>query len=183
MKYIPVMALCVAIGLLGFHYGRKSALMPSFGDVLVDVGSSVVRDTFTLSSPSFVSVSVIGAISVPVNDAVHADSGLIAHLPRELKVYETPRFRAEVSGFMASLDNIEIYGESMNVTRTIRERARKNVLTIGAEPMWAGGFRLPVMADYSRAVLPWLDIGAGIGYDPVSRLPVMRASARVRLSW
>lgn len=183
MKHIAVIIACVFICLISFHCGRKSALMPSFGDVLVEVDSYAVRDTFRLSSPSFVSVSVAGAISVPVNDAVHADSGLVAHLPRESKVYETPRFRAEVSGFMASLDHIEIYGESMNVTRTIRERARKNVLTIGAEPMWAGGFRLPVMADYSRAVLPWLDIGAGIGYDPVSRLPVMRASARVRFLW
>ncbi len=183
MKHIAVIIACVFIGLISFHCGRKSALMPSFGDVIIQANTSVIRDTFAVLMPPPVSVKPVGSVDVPARDTSRVGGELMTRLPIERKVYETPRFRAEVSGYMASLDHIEIYGESMNVTRTIRERARKNVLTIGAEPMWAGGFRLPVMADYSRAVLPWLDIGAGIGYDPVSRLPVMRASARVRLSW
>lgn len=128
-------------------------------------------------------VKPVCSVDVPVRDTARVDGELVTRLPIESKVYETPQFRAEISGFMANLDHVEIYGESVDVTRTIRVQARKNLLTIGAEPIWVGGFHLPVMADYSRAVLPWLDVGAGVGYDPVDRVPVMRASACVCSSW
>ncbi len=183
MKHIAVIIACVFIGLISFHCGRKSALMPSFGDVIIQADTSVIRDTFAVLMPPPVSVKPVGSVDVPARDTSRVGGELMTRLPIERKVYETPRFRAEVSGYMASLDNLKIYGESRQVTRTIREAAYKNTLTIGAEPMWAGGWHVPIMADYSHAVLPWLDVGAGVGYDPVLRIPVIRTTARVRFSW
>lgn len=183
MKHAAVLVLCVFFCLLGFHLGSKRAVMPNFGDVVVQVDTLVVRDTFVAVMPPFVHVETVGAASVPVSDTSRLGGELMTSVPIERKVYESSEFRAEVSGYMASLDRLEIYGENRQVTRTIREAACRNTFAIGVEPMWAGGFHVPVMADYSRAVLPWLDVGAGVGYDPVSRMPVIRASARVRLSW
>lgn len=183
MKRAAVIALCVCIALLGFHCGRKCAEMPRFGDVVVQVDTLLVRDTFVAVAPSVAHIETIGVADVVVTDTSRLDGELVAHVPIERKVYETARFRAEVTGYMPSLDRLEIYGENRQVTRTIRASARRNTFAIGVEPMWAGGFHVPVMADYSRAVLPWLDVGAGVGYDPIDRIPVMRASACVRFSW
>lgn len=183
MKRVAVIVLCVFSALLCFHLGRKSVEMPQFGDVVVQVDTVVTCDTFVFAMPPVLRVETIGALNARVADTVRHDGELVMSIPLERKVYETTQYRAEVSGYMASLDRLEIYGENRQVTRYVQTGLHRNRLYIGTEPVWLGSFHTPLMVDYMRAVVPWLEVGGGVGYEPISRQPVIRASARVCFSW
>lgn len=145
----------------------------------------VVHDTVTRERPVYVHVRHTDTMLVPVVDTVRIRDTVFMALPMEQKVYGDSTYRAVVSGYRPSLDTISVYPATryITVTQAVRSPQCKNVLEVSAGPMMLDGLHFPVMADYWREVLPWLGIGAGIGYDPVSGTSVIRASARARFSW
>lgn len=149
------------------------------------VDTLVVRDTVTRERPVYVALRHTDTLLVPVTDTVRIRDTVFMALPMEQKVYGDSTWRAVVSGYRPALDTISFYPVTryVTVTQTVRSPPCKNELTIGAEPMMLDGGHIPIMADYRRGVFTWLDMGAGAGYDPVSGVPVIRVSMRVRFSW
>lgn len=137
MKEVFVNLLAVGVALaigaaLGVAVGRKKS--GGQETVIIQQIDTVVRvDTIRESYPEPVYVRVVDSIRVPVpgrNDTIFVS------LPREEKVYEDSTYRAVVSGFLPSLDTIDVFRRIVfiNTETIVRERYRKRwSLTAGPQ--------------------------------------------------
>ena len=113
-------AAIVASFLFGVRYGRRR----SATDV-VQRDTIVLRDTIRIQTPKPSSVVTQGTILLALQDALIATPDTLrsrdtiyVQLPREVKTYSDSSYRAVVSGFHPSLDEIEIYQRTKVVTET-----------------------------------------------------------------
>lgn len=113
-------AALVASFLLGVRDGRRRA---ATDDVQRD--TIVLRDTIRIPAPRPTSVITQGTILLALQDALIATPDTLrsrdtiyVQLPREVKTYGDSSYRAVVSGFRPSLDEIEIYQRTKVVTKT-----------------------------------------------------------------
>lgn len=120
-KLILLGLLLLAVGAAGFVLGRRS--MPQITRVETQVDTLVIRDTITRETPRFTRVYVRDSIYVIVRDTLTVKDTV--WLPREVKVYEDERYRAEVSGYQPSLDRIDIYTQDRVVTQEVFKTVTK----------------------------------------------------------
>jgi hypothetical protein len=137
-------------GVLLFLVGRWTAPEPPIVSEDVKVVTEVVHDTITVERPVVRYVHKTDSIRVVVRDTLSLHDTLYISLPREVKVYEDERYRAEVSGYMPSLDRMDIYQQTQLVEKEVvrnievRQRTRWGIgitagygVTIGREPTFA----------------------------------------------
>lgn len=137
-------------GVLLFLVGRWTAPAPPVVSEDVKVVTEVVHDTVTVERPVVRYVHKTDSIRVVVRDTLSLHDTLYISLPREVKVYEDDRYRAEVSGYMPSLDRIDIYEQTQIIEKEVvrnievRQRTRWGIgitagygVTIGREPTFA----------------------------------------------
>lgn len=129
-KLILLGLLLLAVGAAGFVLGRRS--MPQITRVETQVDTLVIRDTITRETPRFTRVYVRDSIYVIVRDTLTVKDTV--WLPREVKVYEDERYRAEVSGYRPSLDRIDIYTQDRVVTQEV-------VKTVTKKTRWGVGLQ------------------------------------------
>lgn len=110
----------VASFLFGVREGRRRA---ATDDVQRDI--IVLRDTIRIQTPKPSSVVTQGIILLALQEALIATPDTLrsrdtiyVQLPREVKTYSDSSYRAVVSGFRPSLDEIEIYQRTKVVTET-----------------------------------------------------------------
>lgn len=137
-------------GVLLFLVGRWTAPEPPVVSEEVKVVTEVVHDTVTVERPVERYVRKTDSIRVVVRDTLRVRDTLYISLPREVKVYEDDRYRAEVSGYMPSLDRMDIYQQTQIVEKEVvrnievKKRTRWGIgitagygVTIGREPTFA----------------------------------------------
>ena len=113
-------AALVASFLFGVRDGRRRA---ASGDGQRD--TIVLRDTIRIPAPKPTSSTTQGTILLALQDAListpdtlRSRDTIYVQLPREVKTYSDSSYRAVVSGFRPSLDEIEIYQRTKVVTET-----------------------------------------------------------------
>lgn len=113
-------ATIAASFLFGIREGRRR-VAPN--DVQRD--TIVLRDTIRIPAPRQTSTTTQGVILVALQEALIATPDTLrsrdtiyVQLPREVKIYGNSTYRAVVSGFRPSLDEIEIYQRMKVITET-----------------------------------------------------------------
>lgn len=104
--------------------------------------------------------------------------------------YDRPDYQAWVSGYQIGsrgpqLDSIRVYPETRYVTReTIFASPRKcNSIALESSASWCGTWSLTCSLEYDY-VFKWCYLGAGVGYDIVTRSPYIAVRAGVPIwSW
>lgn len=125
MKKILISALLAAVFLLsGYLLGRR-ANRAHAPELMVQTDTLRIRDTLLVERPVPVEVRVVDTMLVAVMDTVTVNDTVYLQLPREEKVYESGDYRAQVSGYRPELDWIEVYPQTVYVTRNISVDSRK----------------------------------------------------------
>lgn len=142
-----------------FYAGRNWAIKRDISGYAERVDTLVVRDTIVQEKPVYRTISQVRTEYVPVCDTIRIQDTLFVPVPIETKVYEDSLYRAEVSGYRASLDRIEIYQQERIITQTIpvqvKERKRWGIgVQAGYGVSIPNG--KPVLSPY---------IGIGVSYD------------------
>jgi hypothetical protein len=142
-----------------FYAGRNWAIRRDTTGDTERVDTLVVRDTIVQEKPVYRTISQVRTEYVPVCDTIRIQDTLFVPVPIETKVYEDSLYRAEVSGYLASLDRLEIYQQERIITQTIpvqvRERKRWGIgVQAGYGVSIPNG--KPVLSPY---------IGIGVSYD------------------
>jgi hypothetical protein len=142
-----------------FYAGRNWAIKRDISGYAERVDTLVVRDTIVQEKPVYRTISQVRTEYVPVCDTIRIQDTLFVPVPIETKVYEDSLYRAEVSGYLASLDRLEIYQQERIITQTIpvqvRERKRWGIgVQAGYGVSIPNG--KPVLSPY---------IGIGVSYD------------------
>jgi len=149
---LPAMLL-LAVGAAGFVLGRRS--MPQITHVGTRVDTLVIRDTITRETPRFTRVYVRDSIYVTVRDTLHRTDTV--WLPREVKVYEDERYRAEVSGYQPNLDRIDIFVKDRIVTQD-----KTQVVTVKRNARWGIGLQVgygAILNDRRIQGTPYIGVG------------------------
>ena len=142
-----------------FYAGRNWAIKNNLQGYTERVDTLVVRDTIVQEKPVYRTISQVRTEYVPVCDTIRIQDTLFVPVPIETKVYEDSLYRAEVSGYRASLDRLEIYQQERIITQTIpvqvKERKRWGIgVQAGYGVSTPNG--KPVLSPY---------IGIGVSYD------------------
>ena len=142
-----------------FFWGRNSAKERDLTGCAPQVDTLLVRDTIVQEKPVYRTISQVRTEYVPVCDTIRIQDTLFVPVPIETKVYEDSLYRAEVSGYKASLDRLEIYQQERIITQTIpvqvKERKRWGIgVQAGYGVSTPNG--KPVLSPY---------IGIGVSYD------------------
>lgn len=142
-----------------FYAGRNWAIKRDISGYAERVDTLVVRDTIVQEKPVYRTISQVRTEYVPVCDTIRTQDTLFVPVPIETKVYEDSLYRAEVSGYRASLDRLEIYQQERIITQTIpvqvKERKRWGIgVQAGYGVSTPNG--KPVLSPY---------IGIGVSYD------------------
>ena len=117
--YIVLMAAFI----LSFGLGRYTAKPETIVEERERIDTLVIRDTFTHYVPQYVHKHTRDTIRVPIRETIH--DTVAVYLPRETRVYEDARYRAEVSGYQPSLDRIDIYTKTEVVTKDVTQVVKK----------------------------------------------------------
>ena len=153
MAFILIWSLAV------FYAGRNWAIKRDISGYAERVDTLVIRDTIVQEKPVYRTISQVRTEYVPVCDTIRIQDTLFVPVPIETKVYEDSLYRAEVSGYRASLDRLEIYQQERIITQTIpvqvKERKRWGIgVQAGYGVSTPNG--KPVLSPY---------IGIGVSYD------------------
>lgn len=156
--YIVLMAAFI----LSFGLGRYTAKPETILEERERIDTLVIRDTLTHYVPQYVHRHTRDTIRVPIRETIH--DTVAVYLPRETRVYEDARYRAEVSGYQPSLDRIDIYTQTQVVTKDVTQVVKQKT-------RWGLG----ISAGYGVAIntaeqafKPALYIGVGIHYNLIS---------------
>ena len=154
---IAVAALLAGLLLLsGYLLGRRTARTPE-PECIVQVDTLRIKDTVLVEKPVPVEVRVVDTMLVAVTDTIRLSDTVYLRLPREIKQYEDSLFRAQVSGYRPELDWIEIYPQTVYLTKVVKTQDVKR-WGIGLQ----AGYGAYVAAGQVR-LTPY--VGVGISYD------------------
>ena len=156
--YIIILALFI----LSFGLGRYTAKPETILEERERIDTLIIRDTVTHYVPQYVHRHTRDTIRVPIRETIH--DTVAVYLPRETKVYEDARYRAEVSGYQPSLDRIDIYTQTQVVTKDVTQVVKQKTrwgLGISA------GYGVTInTTDQTFRPAPY--IGVGIHYNLIS---------------
>lgn len=156
--YIALMAAFI----LSFGLGRYTAKPETIVEERERIDTLVIRDTLTHYVPQYVHRHTRDTIRVPIRETIH--DTVAVYLPRETRVYEDARYRAEVSGYQPSLDRIDIYTKTEVVTKDVTQVVKKKT-------RWglglSAGYGVTInTTDQTFKPAPY--IGVGIHYNLIS---------------
>lgn len=156
--YIALMAAFI----LSFGLGRYTAKPETILEERERIDTLVIRDTLTHYVPQYVHRHTRDTIRVPIRETIH--DTVAVYLPRETRVYEDARYRAEVSGYQPSLDRIDIYTKTEVVTKDVTQVVkRKTRWGLGL----SAGYGVTInTTDQTFKPAPY--IGVGIHYNLIS---------------
>lgn len=155
---IILAVLLLGAGVGGFFLGRTS-IIPRIEGESVRVDTLYVHDTITREMPVYSRVHVRDSIFVTVRDTLHRTDTV--WLPREVKVYEDERYRAEVSGYQPSLDRIDIFVKDRIVTQD-----KTQVVTVKRNARWGVGLQAGYGATYYDGRIDTFPyIGVGVSWN------------------
>jgi len=167
-KWLVIALILAVIGLCGasFGLGRYTAKPETILEERERIDTLVIRDTITHRVPHYVYKHTRDTIRVPVpvpGPEPERDT-IYVNLPRETRVYEDARYRAEVSGYQPSLDRIDIYTQTQVVTKDVTQVVKQKTrwgLGISA------GYGVTInTTDQTFRPAPY--IGVGIHYNLIS---------------
>ena len=150
------LALAALLLLSGYLLGRRACRAPE-PELVVQVDTLRIRDTMLVEKPVPVEVRVVDTMLVAVTDTIRLSDTVYLRIPREIKQYEDSLFRAQVSGYRPALDWIEVYPQTVYLTKVVKTQdVRRWGLGLQA------GYGAYVNAGQVR-LAPY--VGVGISYD------------------
>ena len=158
----------MAAFILSFGLGRYTAKPETIPEEGERIDTLIIRDTATHYVPQYVYKHTSDTIRVPVPvpgpEPEPERDTIFVSLPKETRVYEDARYRAEVSGYQPSLDRIDIYTQTQIVTKDVTQVVKQKT-------RWGLG----ISAGYGVAIntaeqafKPAPYIGVGIHYNLIS---------------
>ena len=158
-EFLITSAIVLGMLAIAFFAGRLTA--PPSEKIIEHserIDTILLRDTIIKEKPIAKRIYIRDTIRLQVTDTIFID------LPREVKVYEDSLYRAEVSGYMPSLDRIDIYTQTQVVTKDVTQVVKqKTRWGLGL----SAGYGVTInTTDQTFKPAPY--IGVGIHYNLIS---------------
>ena len=168
--YIIGLAVGVVIGLL-----CRPDHIREVTKMVTKVDTLVIRDTHVIEKPVLVERTRKETLLVEVHDTTTINDTLYLALPMERRVYKGEEYLAEISGYKASLDRIEVYPKTVVISKT-ETTTKRNSLALGMEVAYSTIPYIPIYLEYGRMLhqnvefygkifdeMPRFNVGVGVG--------------------
>lgn len=158
-RILIAVIVALIIGVASFVAGRRTAIssMEKSVDTLI-----VTRiDTIRIEQPKYHTVITRDTILLAVADTIRVNDTTFVQLPIESKVYSDSLYTAQISGYQAELDWIEVY--PMTKTVTINKTLTN---TVYRKTRWGVGVQVgygATMANNRIRLAPY--VGVGVSYN------------------
>lgn len=175
--YIAIIILSFVIGLLC----RPQHIRESIKRI---TDTLVIRDTQVVEKPVLVEKTHKESLLVQVRDTVRIKDTVYISLPMESKTYKGDGYMAIVSGYMPSLDKIEVYPKTKVIRESVTQSViKRNSLALGIEANYIYTPYIPVYLQYSRMVRKNFTVHGRVMYDIPTRLWGIGAGVDVNIGW
>lgn len=175
---------CIIVFIVGAAAGmllpRLCPFLRPDAEVVTRTDTLTVRDTVREIRPVYVDRTVTDTMLLAVADTVTVRDTVYMVLDREQRWYHGDSYDAWVSGYRPQLDSIRVYPETRYVTRTVHPAERRNSIALESSASWCGTWSLTWSLEYDH-VFRWCYVGAGVGYDVVTRSPYIAVRAGLPL--
>ena len=152
-----ILILAISLG-VSFFLGRATK-SPRIEQESTRVDTLYRYDTITREMPVYTRVYVRDSIFVTLRDTLLQTDTV--WLPREVKIYEDERYRAEVSGYQPSLDRIDIF-----VPEKIITKDKTQVIQVKRNARWGIGVQVGYgITKQGQFFAPGPYIGIGVSYN------------------
>lgn len=141
------------------------------GETIVQIDSVFVRDTEYIREPVLVESRVVDTIQVPI---MMRDTVYIA-LPIEQNYYRGSDYEAWVSGYKPRLDSLNVFSETMVITRNVTtvKKPKNNAIFASSEVMVGKHSSLVLMGGYSHQNKAGGQFSFGLGYEVTKGDPLL----------
>ena len=154
--------------------------------VKTQIDSVVVVDTHIIEKPVLVERTYYDSLYMAVKDTIHIKDSIYVPIPIEKKIYKGEDYLAEISGYKAILDRIEVYPKTTTIskTETVTQTVTKcHTLALGFEMQYNGATSIPIYLEYSHLLHKNVGMYAKILYDLPSQSYGFGLGARVSIGW
>lgn len=158
-EILLIIGTALALTVSAFFVGRCTATEPLTMGETVRVDTVYRYDTITREMPVYTRVYVRDSIFVTVRDTLHRTDTV--WLPREVKIYEDERYRAEVSGYQPNLDRIDIFVKDRIVTQD-----KTQIVEVKRNARWGIGIQVGYGAYVNGGVVKTTPyVGVGVSWN------------------
>ena len=179
-KYIPyliILVVGIVIGLLcrPTHYTDR---------VITQIDTLVVVDTHIIEKPILVERTYYDSLYVAVRDTIRIKDSVFVSIPIEKKIYKGEDYLAEISGYKANLERIEVYPKTTiikeSTTQTVTNR---NALAIGFEMNYTDSPYIPIYLQYDRMLHKNVGMYAKVFYDLPTQMTGVGLGIKLQVGW
>ena len=111
---------------------------------------TIVRfDTIVVEKPTLVERTYYDSLYIAVRDTIRIKDSIYVPIPIEKKIYKGEDYLAEISGYKASLDRIEVYPKTTTITQ-MQSVTKCNTLALGFEMQYNRYASIPIYLEYSH---------------------------------
>ena len=151
------MGIVVAL-LIGFLLGRRCPRIAPGETPTPKVDTLVIRDTFKVTEPKYITRRVVDSIPYPVGDTIRLRDTLWMYLEKEQVTWEDSLARVYASGIDPQVDSVIHFTQDQIITKEIPVIQVKKT-------RWGIGVQGGVTAD-KDGVIPY--VGVGLSYNILS---------------
>ena len=159
----------------GYHFRDTTKMFQN--DTIVRI------DTIREPYPIEISKEVVRREYVIVRDTLRIKDTLYLSLPMERRVYGNDDFYAEVSGYKANLDYIEVFPKTTIITEKIAPERKRNTIGIGVDVGYMNALSIPIYLEYERMLHKNVGIYGQVFYDLPSRRIGAGLGVHLQLEW
>ena len=146
----------------------------------------IVRDTHTIEKPIPVKVTAEKISLVAVHDTIVVNDTVFVPIPIERKTYKGEDYFAEISGYKANLERIEVYPKTKVISKmetTTQLVRHTNHLRFGIDANYYSTPFIPIYLEYERMLHKNVGISARIFYDLNTGLYGVGVGVNAQIGW
>ena len=146
----------------------------------------VVVDTHIIEKPILIERTIKDSLLVAVHDTIVIRDSVYMPIPIEKKSYKGEDYFAEISGYKANLERIEVYPKTTVISKTetaTQTVTKRNGLTFGIDAEYCQTISIPIYLEYERMLHKNIGISARFFYDLPTRLYGVGVGVNAQIGW
>ncbi len=116
IKYLVAILIGVVLGIICYDICCERHFKEDETIIKIKRDTVIFHDTIRIEKPTYHKVITRDTILLAVADTIRVNDTTYVHLPVESKVYSDSLYTAQISGYKAELDWIEVYPVTKTVT-------------------------------------------------------------------
>ena len=176
----------VLLIVLGFVVGLLCRPEHFRDEVKMLTDTLVVVDTHTIEKPVPVKVTNKETLYVAVHDTTFVNDTVFVPIPIERKTYKGEDYFAEISGYKANLERIEVYPKTKVISKmetTTQLVRHSNHLRLGIDANYYSTPFIPIYLEYEKMLHKNIGISARFFYDLPTRLYGVGVGVNAQIGW